>query len=55
MLIFTRRVNETVIINDKILVTILRIQGNQVKIGIDAPKKISVHRKEIYKLINKKI
>ncbi len=58
MLILTRRVGETLIIGDKISVVILGIKGNQIRIGINAPKEISVHRKEIYIKIknkNKKI
>ncbi|MCH8501686.1 MAG: carbon storage regulator CsrA [Aliidiomarina sp.] len=48
MLILTRRVGETLIINDDVKVTVLAVNGNQVKIGIDAPSHISVHREEIY-------
>jgi len=48
MLILTRRVGETLIINDDVKVTVLAVNGNQVKIGIDAPNHISVHREEIY-------
>lgn len=51
MLILTRRINETLIIGDDVKVTVLNIQGNQVRIGIDAPKTVSVHREEIYNKI----
>ena len=44
MLILTRRISEVLIINDDVKVTVLAIQGNQVRIGIDAPKHVSVHR-----------
>ena len=52
MLILTRRTNESIIINDDIKITVLGIKGNQVRIGIDAPKDVSVHREEIYRKIN---
>lgn len=48
MLILTRRVGETLMINDDIKVTVLAVNGNQVKIGIDAPNNVAVHREEIY-------
>ncbi len=48
MLILTRRVGETLMVGDEITITILGVKGNQVRVGINAPRKISVHRKEIY-------
>jgi carbon storage regulator len=48
MLILTRRAGETLMIGDDVTVTILGIKGNQVRIGVNAPKDVSVHREEIY-------
>jgi len=48
MLILTRKAGETIIIGDNIKVTILGLSSKQIRIGIDAPKEVSVHRKEIY-------
>ncbi len=48
MLILTRKVGENLLIGDNISITVLSVRGNQVKIGVDAPKDVSVHREEIY-------
>ncbi len=51
MLILTRRVGETLMIGDDISISVLGVKGNQVRIGIDAPKEVAVHREEIFKRI----
>ncbi len=51
MLILTRKVGESLVIGDDVSIIVLGIKGNQVKIGVDAPKTVSVHREEIYNKI----
>ena len=51
MLILTRRVGETLVIGDDVNVTVLGVRGNQVRLGVDAPKEVAVHREEIYQRI----
>jgi carbon storage regulator len=53
MLILTRRVGETVIVGNDVAVTIVSVKGNQIRIGISAPKNVSIHREEIYERIRR--
>jgi len=51
MLILTRRVGETLVVGDDVTVTVLGVKGNQIRLGVNAPKDVSVHREEIYQRI----
>jgi carbon storage regulator len=53
MLILTRKLNESIIVGNNIKVKVLKVQGNQVHLGIDAPRELSVYREEIYEQIKK--
>jgi carbon storage regulator len=53
MLILTRRVGESVKIGDEVTITVLGVKGNQVRLGIDAPRSVAVHREEIYRRIQR--
>ena len=53
MLILTRRLSETLMVGDEITVTVLGVKGNQVRIGVNAPRDVDVHREEIYEKIRK--
>jgi carbon storage regulator len=48
MLVLTRKKGQSIVVNDNIEITVLDVQGDQIRIGIEAPKEISVHRKEVY-------
>ena len=53
MLILTRRVGETLMIGDDVSVTVLGVKGNQVRLGVNAPKEVAVHREEIFNAIQR--
>ena len=52
MLILTRRLNETLMIGNEITVTVLGVKGNQVRLGVNAPKNVAVHREEVFDRIH---
>lgn len=51
MLVLSRKINESIIINDDIVVTIIEVRGDKVRLGIEAPRNVSVHRQEVYDAI----
>jgi carbon storage regulator len=53
MLILTRRIGETLMIGDKVTITVLGVKGNQVRLGVNAPKEVTVHREEIFQRIQR--
>jgi carbon storage regulator len=53
MLVLSRKINETIIINDNIVITVVDIRGDKVRLGIDAPKDVPVHRQEVYEAIKR--
>ena len=55
MLILTRRVGETLMIGDDVTVTVLGVKGSQVRLGVDAPREVGVHRQEIYERIQREL
>ncbi len=55
MLVLSRKKDETIIINDHIRVTIVEIRGDKVRLGIDAPKDVTVHRREVYEAIQNQL
>jgi carbon storage regulator len=54
MLILSRRLNESIVIDDQIMVTILKVEGEVVKLGFQAPTSVSIHRQEVYEEIKKR-
>jgi len=52
MLVLSRKKNESIIINDNIVVTVIEIRGDKVRLGIEAPKDVTVHRREVYEAIH---
>ena len=51
MLVVSRKANESIIISDRIVVTVVAVRGDKVRLGIDAPKEVTVHRREVYEAI----
>ena len=55
MLVLSRKLNESIIIDDQIKITIVEIRGDKIRLGIEAPKHVSVHRREVYEAIQRQI
>ncbi len=55
MLVLSRKLNESIIIDDQIKITIVEIRGDKIRLGIEAPKNVSVHRREVYDAIQRQI
>lgn len=53
MLVLTRKKNESIVINDDITIVVVEIRGDKVRLGVDAPKEVTVHRKEVYDAIRR--
>jgi carbon storage regulator len=53
MLVLSRKLNERIVINDNIVVTVVEIRGDKVRLGIEAPKEVTVHRREVYDAIKR--
>ena len=53
MLVLSRKKNESIVINDNIVVTVVEVRGDKVRLGIDAPKEVTVHRREVYDAIKR--
>jgi len=51
MLVLTRKINESIVINDDVSILVVEVRGDRVRLGIEAPKNVTVHRKEIYDVI----
>jgi len=51
MLVLTRKVNESIVINEEVSVLVVEVRGDRVRLGIEAPKNVAVHRKEVYDVI----
>ena len=55
MLVLTRRINESIVINDDVSVLVVEVRGDRVRLGIEAPKDVTVHRKEVYDVIKEAV
>lgn len=53
MLVLSRKINESIVINDNVTVMVVEVRGDKVRLGIDAPKEVSVHRREVYDAIQR--